>query len=134
MKKLTTLILIFMFFLSCDPVAQMEASIENSTSHNLSVSFISSDTTLNPNKLLQIASGQNVLFQEGFDIGSTFLEPSLIEYDSVIIRNQEEKVLKVFKENDIGKTIYGIDNYWLSSEPSKRFFKYEYKIEHLDIE
>ena len=132
MKKLIALSVLFSSLLSCDPVAQMEATIQNSTRQNLSVTFISSEASLN--KTLAIASGQTVLFQEGFDVGNTYLEPSLVEYDSVVLRSQEDVILRVYKANDTGKTLYGIANYWSASEPSKRFFKYNYQIEESEFE
>ena len=132
MKKLIVLPLITLLLSSCDPVAQMEANIENTTSQNLSIAFVSSETDLS--QTLEIASGQTILFQEGFDVGSTFLEPSLVEFDSVVIRNQADLILRVYKENDTGKNIYGIDEYWESSEPSKRFLIYNYQIENTDLE
>lgn len=116
---------------SCDPVSNLEANIENLTSQTLTIDFIASDVSVS--KTLQLAPNEIMLFQEGFDIGSTFLEPSLVEYDSVVIKNQAEDILKVFKSNDSGKNIYNVDD-WMGSEPSRRFFKYEYEIENEDIE
>lgn len=116
---------------SCDPVSNLEANIENLTSQTLTIDFIASDVSVS--KTLQLAPNEVVLFQEGFDIGSTFLEPSLVAYDSVVIRNQAEDILKVFKSNGAGKNIYNVDD-WMASEPSKRFFKYEYEIENEDID
>ena len=110
----------------------MEADIENLTSQTLTIQFISSDESLS--KTLQILPNGIELFQESFDIGSTFLEPSLVDYDSVVIKNQAEQILNVYKENDPGKNIYNIDDHWIASEPSKRFFKYKYQIESEDIE
>jgi len=52
----------------------------------------------------------------------------------VVVKNQAEDILKVYKPSDIGKNIYNIKDYWQGSEPSKRFFKYEYEIENQDIE
>lgn len=132
MRKLIAFALLFLIFSSCDPVAQMEANIVNRTSQNLTVDFVSSDISLN--KTLQMAPGQTVLFQEVFDVGNTFLEPSLVEYDSVLIKDQSETLLKVYKENDSGKNIYNIDDYWTSREPAKRVFEYEYEIGMEDIE
>ena len=121
-----------MVICSCDPVSNMEASIENLTKQDLIIEFISFDETLN--KTLNIASNETQIFQEGFDIGNDFLEPSLTEYDSVVVKNNTERILKVFKPNDLGKNIYFIDKYWLSSEPSKRLFKYKYEIYNEDLE
>lgn len=131
MKKLIVLTLTIILF-SCDPVSDMEANIENLTSENLTIEFVSFDVS--SSKIIQIAPNEIKLFQEGFDIGSTFLEPSLVEYDSVVIKNQMEEVLKVYKPNDANKNIYDIDDYWIASEPSKRFFKYEFEINDQDIE
>ncbi|MER3317071.1 MAG: hypothetical protein RIB79_02145 [Allomuricauda sp.] len=132
MKKIAKLIPLLLIFLSCDPTSQMEANIENLTSQNLSIVFVSSD--FSSGKTFQIAPGQTVLFQEGYDVGSTFLKPSLVEYDSVIIKNQVNETIKVYKQNDSSKNIYNVEEYWMVSEPSKRFFVYEFEIKKEDIE
>lgn len=132
MKSLFVLTMMALILSSCDPVSDMEADIENLTSQTLTIQFIASDESLS--KTLQILPNGIELFQEGFDIGSTFLEPSLVDYDSVVIKNQAEQILNVYKENDPGKNIYNIDDHWIASEPSKRFFKYKYQIESEDIE
>ncbi len=132
MKKLLALTILTLTFSGCDPIADLEANVENLTSETLTIDFVSSDNS-SLNKTLQIAPNEIKLFQEGSDIGSTYLEPSIDEYDSVIIKNQAEDVLRVFKMNDTGKNIYNIDD-WISSEPRKRFFKYNYQIETGDID
>ena len=134
MKNLIALTLIATLFSSCDPSAQIEANIENLTDKNLSILFISSDSSLISSKTLQIAPSETVLFQEDFVFKSTYLEPNLEYFDSVLIKNQADVILRVYKPNDSGKNIYNIDDYWISSEPSKRSFKYEYKIENEDFE
>ena len=132
MKKLFLITLAGVLFSSCDPTATMEADIENLTSESLKIEFVSFEES--SNKILQIAPNETQLFQDGFDIGSVYLEPSLIEYDSVVIKNQADNILKVFKPNDTGKNIYNIDEYWIGSEPSKNFFKYKYELTDADIE
>jgi len=130
-KNLSISIFIILILSSCDPASTLEANIKNLTSQSLTIEFISPDKS--STKTFQIAPNEIELFQEGFDIGSTFLEPSLLEFDSVVIKNQAGQILKVYKENDTGKNIYTIDEYWIASEPSKRFFKYNYEIEKRDI-
>lgn len=132
MKNVYLILLAVLMLSSCDPVSDMEANIENLTSENLTIEFISSEVSLN--KTLQIAPNEIKLFQEGFDIGSTYLEPSLIDYDSVVVKDQAQEILKIYKANEAGKNIYNISAYWQGSEPSKRFFKYEYEIEPSEIE
>ncbi len=132
MKKLFPILIAIAVFYSCDPVVDMEANIENLTSQYLIIEFVSFDQDLS--KTLEIPANETRLFQEGFDIGNDFLEPSLTEYDSVVLKNNAEQILKVYKPNDTGKNIYNIGEYWLSSEPSKRFFKYEYEINNEDLE
>lgn len=133
MKNLVVLTVVILLFSGCDPTATMEATIRNLTSQSLAVEFISSSDE-RINKTLQILPDERELFQDGFDVGSTYIEPSLREYDSIVVRNQAAQILKVYKPNDTGKNIYNIDEYWKSSEPSKRSFKYEYEIENKDIE
>ncbi|MFX0558586.1 hypothetical protein ACOCEA_17420 [Maribacter sp. CXY002] len=132
MKNLFLFTIMILTFPSCDPASNMEANIENLTSQTLTIEFISSTESLS--KTLQIPPNGIELFQEGFDIGSNFLKPSLLDYDSVVIKNQTKQILKVFKEIENGKNIYNVDEYWIASEPSKRFFIYEYEIGNEDIE
>lgn len=132
MKNYMRFLLIFTLFLNCDPVSDMEANIENLTTQDLTIDFISFDETLN--KSLLILPNKTVLFQEGFEVGNTFLEPSLVDYDSIVIRNSNEAILKIYKESDTGKNIYNINDYWIGSEPSKKSFRYLYQINSEDIE
>ena len=132
MKKIVLVGLLAFGILGCDPISQMEANIKNSTSETLTLEFISSEESLN--KSLQLAPNEIELFQEAEDIGSTFLEPSLIEYDSVVVKNQTEQILKVYKESTTGKNIYDISGFWQQSEPSKRFFKYEFMLIDEDLD
>ncbi len=132
MKNSILSAIFLLIFSACDPVSDMEANIENLTNQRLTIDFISLDEDFD--KTLQLSPNEIVLFQEGFDVGGTFLQPSLVEYDSVVIKNQAEEILRVYKENDPGKNIYNVDDYWSASEPSKRVYKYEYEIEGRDIE
>ncbi len=132
MKNIGVLTIMVITFVSCDPVSNMDADIENLTPQTLIIDFISSDTSLS--KTLQLPPNEMVRFQEGFDVGGAFLEPYLDVYDSVLIKNQLEETLRVYKEGDTGKNIYKIDDYWEASEPSKRFYKYAYEIQAEDIE
>ena len=93
---------------SCDPVSSMDANIKNSTSENISIIFSSSDVSLN--KVLLLDPDSMVLFQEGFSTTGSVLAPSLVEYDSVYIRNDANEILKVFKEITAGKNIFNVDN------------------------
>ena len=119
-------------FCSCDPVSDMEANIENLTTQDLIIEFISLDQNLD--KTLEIPTEETKLFQEAFDVGNDFLEPSLVEYDSIVVKNSAEQILKVYKPDGSGKNIYNINEYWLSSEPYKRGFRYEYEIYDEELE
>jgi len=132
MKNFIRVFLITIVFCSCDPVSDMEADIENLTTQDLILEFISFDQNLN--KTLEIPTEESRRFQEAFDVGNDFLEPSLIEYDSVVVKNSAEQILKIYKPESTGKNIYNIDEYWLSSEPYKRGFRYEYEIYDEDLE
>lgn len=132
MKNLKVIAIMTFLLVSCDPVSDMEANIENLTTQELAVDFISFDESLN--KSLQIPPNESALFQEVFDIGNTFLQPSLVDYDSVVVRNSDEIILKIYKKNSPGKNIYNVNEDWMGSEPSKRVFKYKYQIKSEDIE
>ncbi len=132
MKNPIVSAIILLIFSGCDPVSDMEANIENLTNQGLIIDFVSLNEDFD--KTLQLSPNEIILFQEGFDVGGTFLEPSLEEYDSVVVKNQVGEILRVYKESDPGKNIYNIDDDWSASEPSKRVYKYEYEIEETDID
>ncbi|MCH7407137.1 hypothetical protein [Belliella aquatica] len=132
MKRTFITLTAIIIFCSCDPIADMEANIKNLTNQDLIIEFVSFDQDLS--KTLVIPKNETRLFESVYEIGNTFLEPRLIEYDSVVVKNNEKQILKVYKPNDIEKNIYNIEEYWLLREPSKRFFKYEYEINNEDLE
>ena len=132
MKKTFLTLTAITVLCSCDPRADMEANIENLTNQDLIIEFVRFEQDLS--KTLVIPTNETKLFEAFSETGNTFLEPSIIQYDSVVVKNNAEQILKVYKPTDTGKNIYNIDEYWLSREPSKRFFKYEYKINNEDLE
>lgn len=132
MKKLILFISMISILSSCDPTSSMDANIKNSTSQNLSIIFSSSDVSLN--ETFQIDPNETILFQDGFSVGDSVLEPRLTAYDSIYIKNESNEIVKVYKQNTEGKNIYNVDDYWISSEPSKRYYKYDYEIKNEDIE
>lgn len=131
MKYLVIGTLLVLNFSSCDPTVQMEANIENYTADYLAIVFASFDSSLN--KTLQIAPFESVLFQEGYDVGTAYLEPSLSEYDSILIKNNSDEILKVYKYDTTGKNIFKVDEFWISSEPSRRFYSFNYRIRSEDF-
>ena len=133
MKKILLLGFAAVACYSCDPVSSMEADITNTTSQNLSIRFVSSEF-IEDNKILEIPSGETVLFQESFSTIGSFLEPSLVQFDSIYIQNTSSEILKIFKLNSSGKNIYNIDSFWNAREPSKRVYLYEYQITNEDIQ
>ncbi|WP_343488290.1 hypothetical protein [Allomuricauda sp. d1] len=70
----------------------MEENIENLTSQTLTIDFTSSDES--SSKTLQILPNEIEIFQESFDVGSTFHEAPLVEYDSVVIQNRPKYIQK----------------------------------------
>ncbi|QLG43927.1 hypothetical protein [Costertonia aggregata] len=131
MKKAILIIPIVFILVSCDPVSSMDANIKNSTSQNLSIQFVTSTGT---SETIRITSDETLLFREGMSTTGGFLEPSLIEFDSIYIVSESNEVLKIFKQDTDGKNIYNIDEYWTFSEPSKRFYLYDYEILNEDFE
>jgi hypothetical protein len=132
MKNLILFISMISILSSCDPTSSMDANIKNSTSQNLSIIFRSSDVSLN--ETFQIDPNETILFQDGFSVGDSVLEPRLTAYDSIYIKNESNEIVKVYKQKTEGKNIFNVDDYWRSSEPSKRYYKYNYEINNEDIE
>lgn len=132
MRNLVWVCVLAFTFYSCDPSTSMEANIENLTTKDLILEFISADQTLN--KSLEIASNETKLFQDGFNIGNDFIEPNLVAYDSVVVKNSSQQVLKIFKPGDNGKNIFKVDEDWLLRQPSKGFYKYKYQIYNEDLD
>ncbi|MDM9631467.1 hypothetical protein [Robiginitalea aurantiaca] len=131
MKRFILCLFLTAVVTSCDPASVMDANIENKTSQPLSLILFSSVV---PNETLVLRPGETLLFQEGFSSTGGFLEPSLMEFDSVYIESTSQEILKVFNQNTAGKNIFNVDDYWIFSEPSKRFYKYDYQITAEDIE
>lgn len=131
MKRIIALICIVIPLLGCDPSSIMDANIQNLTAQPLTVSFVSS---LTENKTLSIDPGETVLFQDGFSTTGNFIQPSLTEYDSVYIESPSAQILKVYKPDSPGKNIYHIEEYWTFTEPDKRVYMYDYKINPGDLE
>ncbi len=132
MKKLVLFILLISVCVGCDPVSSMDANIKNSTSDNLSIVFASSIPELH--KTLELEPNATSLFQDGFSTTGGALEPTLIDYDSVYIMNPANEILKIYKRDTEGKNIYNVETFWSFSEPSKRFYKYQFEIRNEDIE
>lgn len=131
MKHIIKIFLLVICITGCDPVADMEANVENLTDKTLSIEFISKNVNLA--KSLELAPNEIGLFQEGFDIGSTYLEPYFDEYDSIVIRNVGQQILKVYKPENTSRNIYDLSN-WIASEPAKRVFIYEFEIKNSDVQ
>ena len=86
----------------------MEANIQNLTNEDLIIEFVSFDQAFG--KTLVIPTSETRLFEALSSVtGNTILEPYLIDYDSVVVKNNAEQILKVYKPNDTGKNIYNID-------------------------
>ncbi|MDX1373012.1 MAG: hypothetical protein R3321_11110 [Nitrososphaeraceae archaeon] len=131
MKNLLSLTLILVLFSSCDPVAQMEAYIENSSTEELTIIFASSDTSFYQE--LKVKPEQKELCQDWYDIGSTYLEPELSYYDSIYIKDMEGNILKVYKENTEGKNIYNVPDDWQATKKSRWTYEFLYSIEEEEI-
>lgn len=128
MQRAIFILLMGLGVMSCDPVSSMEAYIINSTPQDLSITFVSSDNLIAENATLQVGSNETVLFQENFDIGSTYTQPMMMHFDSIYIQNQDNEILKVFKPTSDGKNIYNVDEDWAVNELSKRVFRFEYEV------
>ncbi|MBT8211099.1 MAG: hypothetical protein KJP14_11290 [Eudoraea sp.] len=131
MKRFILCMLFIPICLSCDPVSLMDANIENSTGQAISITFVASGI---PDEILAIAPNETVLFREGMSTTGGFLEPSLVEFDSVYIQSEANEILKIFKPNSAGKNIYNVEDSWIFTEPSKRVYQYDYLINNEDLE
>ena len=131
MKRSFVFLILISVATGCDPSSVMDANIENATLQPLSITFVSS---LIGNRTLTLDPDETVLFQDGFSTTGGFLQPDLVDYDSVYIENQSAQILKIFKPDTPGKNIYLIEDYWTLTEPDKRVYKYDYTINPEDLE
>ena len=129
-RRILVLLITSLIFSGCDPLAEMEANVENATSKSVTLVFVSSFPELDT--VFQVLPNEKVLVQEGFDIGNTYLEPYFTDYDSIFITNSSNEVLKVYKADTPGKNLYNVQD-WSSKEPAKWFFIYDFRIEPQDI-
>ncbi len=133
MKKLLSIICISFFFISCDPVASMDAFVTNETNEALTLYFSSSEQGIE-NETFTLLAGDRVLVQEGFDVGSTYLEPYFEVYDSIYVQNSNQENILIFKPETKGKSIYNISEFWNSREVKKRIFEYNFYIKAEDLD
>jgi hypothetical protein len=130
MKKILFMILAIICFYSCDPIPCTEEVLLNNSNKNLIVNYRSSDTSFNK----QISINKNSSSTVGeiaCGMGGVVVNYSI--YDSVYIVNTENKVIKVYKKNTIGKNIYNVDKYWRRTKPSKNYYVYTFEITNEDI-
>lgn len=131
MKKIIPLLSLIGTLLSCDPAAVIEASLSNETDQNLTVVFLAQDAS--ENLTLTVNANAKALFQDGFDIGNTYLEPDLTRYYSVEIKDTNENVLKEYLPDEEGKNIFDVES-WNTLEDEKRNFIYEFVITDQDLQ
>lgn len=132
MKKLQWPIIALFLFTSCDPVVVLEADIENLRSQDLLVEFVSAKQNLG--LTLEIPALETRRFQAYSEIGIALLEPSLAEFDSVVIRNQHHQILRIYRPTDRGRNIYTIQQDWSLGKPSQWLYRYGYGISNADLE
>jgi len=130
MKKIIFIILAIICFYSCDPGSCAEEVLLNNSDKNLIVNYRSSDPSFNKQISINKKSSSTV-GDPLCGMGGVVVNYSI--YDSVYIVNTENKVLKVYKKNTIGKNIYNVDKYWIRTKPSKNYYKYTYEITNEDI-
>jgi hypothetical protein len=131
MKRNIFYLFINSVLLSCDPTSVIEASIVNETNKNLTVVFLARDTS--EDLTLTLNANSTVLFQDGFDIGSTYLEPNLSGYYTVLIKDATENILKEYQPDEEGKNIFDVGS-WNTIETEKRNFIYEFVITDQDLQ
>jgi len=141
MKKL--ILIPFMVVIStlitigCDPSESLEYDIVNNTPIDLKLHFVSNliySEIPNNDKIVKILSNEVYNDETGnnnLGLGQAML--SFTDFDSIYITNLSDKVLKVYKENIVGKNIYNIDDYWSVRKTSKNHFEYTYEITNEDI-
>lgn len=131
MKKILFICLLMFTFIGCDPSESMETIINNNTNKSLSIFF---DSEINDFDMqLNIESNTTKeLLNFRANTGGVIL--SFRDYDSIYIKDSSNEILKIFKENTVGKNIYNVDEYWSVSEPSKNHFVYTYEITEEDLE
>lgn len=130
--KFLSVILFALLLMNCDPYSIMDADIRNSTSQNLTLYSFRTDSSYNQS--FRIDAGEKIRFQEGMSSTGSFHEPYLEDADSLVLKNDADEVLRVYKPDDTGKNIYNIKDHWYFEERKKRIYYYEYVIDQSDFE
>jgi hypothetical protein len=131
MKKIIPLMSLLGTVLSCDPTAVIEATIINETNQNLTIVFVATDTS--ENLTLSVNANSKALFQDGFDIGSNYLEPNLSGYYIVQILDSADNIIKEYLPDGKGKNIFDVGS-WNTISTEKRNFIYEFVITDQDLQ
>jgi hypothetical protein len=128
---------IIVFLYSCDPSESLETKIINYSNSDLDINFVSRLIIENQSnkESFKIKSGNSITYGRlnvTGGLGNVGL--SLIDFDSIYISTNNNKILKIWKVDSEGKNIYDIDNFWTVKETSKDNYVYTFEITDKDIE
>ena len=128
MKKILPILLLVFTILSCTKEDCIESKIFNDSNTDLILFFYKN----NSSKELEIFKNNSKTDIQTCDEGIILNYKVL--YDSVSVKNSQGALLKIYKQETVGKNILDLENYWTKSKPSKNFYKYTYNITDEDIE
>ncbi|MCF6213269.1 MAG: hypothetical protein L3J45_04505 [Flavobacteriaceae bacterium] len=129
-EKIIFVILAIILLYSCDPGFCSDYIIKNNSSINIKLIFVGKT-----NDSKKISTKKEISLYGGAKCGMGSSSPVLYlkDNDSIYITNTSDEILKIYKQNTVGKNIYNADKYWTRTKPSKNFFEYTFEITDKDI-
>jgi len=128
MRKTLSIFLLVFTILSCTKEDCIESKIFNNSNTDLILFFYKNNSC----KELEILKNNSKIDIQTCDEGIVLNYKVL--YDSISIKNLQGALLKIYKQETVGKNILDFENFWTISKPSKNFYKYTYEITDEDIE
>lgn len=105
--------LFFLFYLfSCDPVGNLDVSIQNLTGQNIRIQWFSNLEEFQYSKLIEQGETQLIPEQNISDIGSLVTEPYYQVYDSVLVFSSDNELIKTWRPDSTSKNIFNTTSDW----------------------
>ncbi|NKI33349.1 hypothetical protein [Croceivirga thetidis] len=118
---------------SCDPVGDLDVTIENASSQNLQIQWYSNLEEYSYSKTIEQGSSQLIEEQGISDIGGLPTEPYYKVFDSVSVFTIQNQLLKTWKPNTPSKNIFNTSSDWELRTTGKWEAKAKFVIEESDL-
>ena len=131
--SLLVVISVAMTVQSCDPVGDLDVTIENASSQDLQIQWFSDVAEYSYTKTVEQGSTQRIDEQGISDIGTLPTEPYYQVFESVSVFTVQNQLLRTWKPNTPSKNIFNTTTDWELRTSGKWEAKAKFVIEESDL-